>query len=180
MLVVKVVIAVFAALFVTAWLYCRWLDYREAHPGSVRAVRLRLSIEKSEHLEEGLCAVAHVDFHNRGRHAIKLSGKTQLLVNGKRPSNKMGYQTTDFFNVIAPAGGIATLEVVATRITVLSNNRIEGALFYDFKYEISEKRAQTGQQTAGRIAYQGKLGAQVVGPANIEFEVGPDAHDQYR
>lgn len=172
---------VFAALFVTAWIYCQWLGWREARPGSVRATRLRLSLEKSEYLEEGLCAIAQVDFHNSGRHAVKLSGEMELLANGQRLSNKVGNRTTDFFNVIAPAGGISTLEIVGTRIVVLSDNQIEGTILYDFEYEISEKKAQTSQKTGGKITFHGKADVQnIPGPMDIEFEVGPDVYDQYR
>lgn len=165
---------------VAAWAYCRWLDSREAHAGSVRPVQVRLCIEPCESEEGAISAVAHVDFENCGRHAVKMSGQTQILVNGKRPFNRIGYPTTNFFNVIAPARGIATLEVVGDRLPKPTATRVECVLLYDFEYEISEKRAHTSQKVGGKITFHGELDVQVVGPADIEFEIGPDVYDQYR
>ncbi|WP_458756648.1 hypothetical protein ACSVBT_12775 [Afipia sp. TerB] len=181
MLVLYVLLAVAALLFVAVWLSGQWLNYREAQAGSVRASHLRLRIEEAGYPEGGLSAIAQLEFRNAGQHAVKLTGQTQMLVNGKRTSNRIGYPTTKFYDLIAPAADVATIEIVADNIVFPSPNWVHGAVIYDFEYEIADKRARTSQKTAGKITFSGKTDTNnILGPVAIEFEVGPDVYDQYR
>lgn len=173
------VLSITAALFVPAWLLCRWLEYREARAGSVRPVAVRLRAERCEYeiQKTAISVIAEIDLRNSGRWEVKTSGRGQILVNGKIGTGYTGYQWFNFNGVI-PAGAAATFEMEFGRMDwPTSDTLIDGFLYYDLTFQILRKRAHTSQKTATKIAIDGKIDAKnVLGPIDCKIDIGPDLY----